>query len=277
MSKKVSYTGNSQTINSKPTFTYADVNKPKEEVPSGGNADCDWNLMKNKPFYEVREHDDIVWDGNTEGLESANTGMMLYCYKLAEDYSHMEVTDFVGATIKPPGFDTFTITEEHISDDNLSVVVVAGGFVQFAFIKDGGSVDFIGSKPGLWLAKNTGGTFMDGVKFPCEIVPLELKFSPHFIVNTTDINNNKVDRTFEEIYNAVQAGAIVELRTKGMGMFRLAWFEESFIEFENTRANQFTGDNGSITQQVSTIVITVFNDNTVETSYITIPIPTATV
>ena len=178
------------------------------------NDETALNYIKNKPFGEYRKFQDITWDGNSDGLESANTGMMIWCYKMTEDYSYLEPTDFIGATFRIPIInDLVTITEEHISDDGLSVVVIVGGYVVFAFIKDGGSAQYIGSNPGLWLYKNSGGSYTDVVSFPSEIKTIDPKYLPNNgIINWNDLEGKPFDISIisdQQIFEGTEFGPVM--------------------------------------------------------------------
>lgn len=57
------------------------------EVPSGGGGDCDWNLMKNKPFEETVSYaDKLTWDGNTDGLDCFDG----YLYRISDSTPTLE-------------------------------------------------------------------------------------------------------------------------------------------------------------------------------------------
>lgn len=56
------------------------------------NDPAEPNHIKNRPFYDTRKFEDIIWDGNTEGLEvvtkasipAFSSAAMLYVYKISD-------------------------------------------------------------------------------------------------------------------------------------------------------------------------------------------------
>lgn len=68
----------------KTTTTTVKTIDPKY-LPEGSGGVTSWNDLTDKPFYEDKAFEPIVWDGNTEGKESLDVDGIL-CYKVSEEY-----------------------------------------------------------------------------------------------------------------------------------------------------------------------------------------------
>lgn len=109
-----------------------------------------WNDLEDKPFYEeeevVNEPLNITWDGNTEGLESIDTGW---------------------------GFNLYMLSDVVLTDENVkSATITAGGLsAQVSDIWDNLLVtdEFVSFGPlelGLMVIKKVPSEFIDGVFIP---------------------------------------------------------------------------------------------------------------
>lgn len=199
----------------------------------GGASDCDWNIMKNKPFYDESKEigSTITWDGNTEGLPEvvmmsdgpAKAGF----YLVASDVAI--VGDIDG---------DITITEEIVSSngndahtDTLSkvgnVIVDGSGNLVIA-LEDNAtlSVDedatFTFAKKGVWFVRadipgnsqyTSSVTLHDGSFIEGGLKKLDPKFIPDTIsgvlVVTKEFNSNVLSHSYQEILDALTTRFVV--------------------------------------------------------------------
>lgn len=68
------------------------LEKFAQHLDEEGVGGADWNTLQNKPFGEVREFDDIVWDGVTTGRDSFSVSGFNF-YKVSSDITDANMLD----------------------------------------------------------------------------------------------------------------------------------------------------------------------------------------
>lgn len=64
------------------------LEKFAQHLDEEGVGGADWNTLQNKPFGEVREFDDIVWDGVTTGRDNFSSSGATFC-KISSDVTDL--------------------------------------------------------------------------------------------------------------------------------------------------------------------------------------------
>ena len=68
------------------------LEKFAQHLEEEGGARSDWNTLQNKPFGEVHEFDDIVWDGVTTGRDNFSASGFNF-YKVSSDVTDANMLD----------------------------------------------------------------------------------------------------------------------------------------------------------------------------------------
>lgn len=104
----------SLTINEYTGFTHNLEKIPAELLPEGissGASDCDWNIMKNRPFGEtttVTESEILTWDGDMSNAVDVSGGQGFYMIKLSDVTPTLEDLSKGGSATNTLGTFNFT-------------------------------------------------------------------------------------------------------------------------------------------------------------------------
>ena len=187
------------------------LEKFAQHLDEEGVGGADWNTLKNKPFGEVREFEDIVWDGVTTGRDSFSASSATFC-KISSDVT--DLNQLVGheATYSDGtkyGFDSANFISGTGGALNAhDPMVIAVSALEFEVPMLGA-----GTAPstGLYIASNKDAFTINGTI----VKKLDNQFinSPIMIVDVAGEESNLTSSaSSDEIVNAVKDGKIVFAR-----------------------------------------------------------------
>ena len=134
--------------------------KPYQQYVTDGEGKAAW---KDNPLAIMKAHEDILWDGNTDGLDMMTDNRGMNMYRLDVDLSGLTAKDFVGAkldmAVTTDGNWITTLTNDHVSSDGKSISW-GTKTTTMVFVEVGGELELNGITftPGLWVSRVDGGT-----------------------------------------------------------------------------------------------------------------------
>lgn len=253
---------------------------------AGGGASS-WNDLKDKPFGEEKAFEPIVWDGNTEGLESVELGAETQLYKVSDQIiaDSKDIAYYRYHNTANGGVDIDT------AGDQITVTSIADGvFLSTDKMFLCCSVPFsnkgIDITPGVYFGKSvlSDRTFTTTVMYPSNTIKtLDEKYMPDSVkgggggvltvlVTTTNTSGTAwaIDVPFAEISAAVKAGQVVMLATDRSypTIFHLDEMEKSgdeisFLAFSRvsvssskvTKETFWLGSDGSVSKNKDTLEV----------------------
>ena len=175
-------------------------------------------------YYKGRGQGEVVytWDGDTEGLESVSMGEGATLFKVTEDISEIPSDGITSISFGP--LDMTVPSENIVVDttvDGAISYIVSGQFPVVVFADKAVEVSYaggavtVGLTRGLWLLSldmNGVTYYTDEIKYIGETdvyhkIPSEYVNTSLFVdINATNSSSISVDKTFNEIKNAILSG-----------------------------------------------------------------------
>ena len=242
----------------KSIVTYTKVNEEvleKQPEPMSGGVSS-WNDLTDKPFYEEKAFEPIMWDGNTESLESVPIEEI--------DGAYYKVADYIPITDK---FDIESMAIYNIEYGETASQSISewersyGRYIPFELNEHGWSAyglviasdgSFSCSRfpsivfpAGIWLLCNSE-TYICGITAAIVVTPLEDKYLSKRVQLTSGLNviveesedgTLTADKTYSEMSSVIEAGgrvtATIKHKNGAYACFNFHYLGGQLCEFSN--------------------------------------------